>query len=390
MTPRHDSNLAEMLQELFENADGLRRLLEVIIQLGMEEEVCAYLGAGPYQRTATRTGHRAGRKQRSFKTRAGEVELQVPQVKGCDPYHPSMYARWQRSERALMVACAEMYFQGVSTRNVRNILQEMCGFEISAGTVSRVAAELDEKLAEFRDQQLDRYYYPYLVIDARYEKIRKNHRIVTMAVLTIAGINYNGRREILDWCIADSESEDTWSTLFRRLKARGLSGVELIVSDAHKGIQAAIAKEFQGVGWQRCQVHFKREALKKVSYKRYKELARDLRYVFSGETEQDCLVFMEETANKWDTCGVKRVSDQLREGTSECLTVLTLPETHQRRLNSTNMLERVMRELKRRTRVVGIFPNAASCDRLIGALLLELHEEWQLERRPYVNMALRQ
>jgi transposase-like protein len=167
-----------------------------------------------------------------------------------------------------------------------------------------------------------------------------------------------------------------------------LSGVELIVSDAHKGIQAAIAKEFQGVGWQRCQVHFKREALKKVSYKRYKELAHDLRHVFSGETEQDCLVFMEATADKWEKCGVKRVSEQLREGTSECLTVLTLPEERRRRLNSTNMLERVMRELKRRTRVVGIFPNTASCYRPIGALLLELHEEWQLESRPYVNMAL--
>jgi putative transposase len=388
MTPDYGSRLAEVLEELFTRKDGPQRLMEALVKAGMEEEVCAYLGAGPYERTDGRRGYRAGYKPRTLRTRVGRLDLQVPQVRGCDPYHPSMFARWQRSERALLTACAEMYFQGVSTRRVRAVMEEMCDFELSAGTVSRIAAELDEKLEEFRARRLEHSCYPYLIIDARYEKVRKQHRIVGMAVLIVAGVTHDGRREILDWSVDDSESEDTWRTVLQRLKARGVTGVELVVSDAHKGIKAAVAREFQGACWQRCHTHYMRETLKKVSYKRHKELVHDLRYLFGGATLEECSLRRDEIAQKWEAAGQPRLGTHLRESAHECLAVLALPETHRRRMRSTNMLERVMKELKRRTRVVGIFPNQASCNRLAGAVLIELHEQWQLEEWPYVNMKL--
>lgn len=390
MTHEHDSNLLGTLEEMFSRGEGLRDLVEALVQLGVEEEVSAYLGAGRYERSSSRTGHRAGHKPRRLKTRVGELRFQVPQVKGCEPYHPSMYAHWQRSERALLTACGEMYFQGVSTRKVAAVLREMCDFQLSASTVSRIAAELDERLDVFRERRLDGSCYPYLIIDARYEKVRRNRHVVNNAVLVVAGITHTGNREVLDWSVGDSESEETWRTIFRRLKAKGLSGVELIVSDAHGGIKAAMQKEFQGVMWQRCWVHFMREALKKTSHKDYKSLSHDLRYIVNGCTEEECRLRIDDVADRWDTLGRSRVAAHVREGAHECLAIFALPATHRRRLRSTNMLERVMQELKRRSRIIGIFPNVASCDRVMGTRLLEMHEAWQLEKCPYVNMELKE
>lgn len=390
MTREDYSNLSDVLEGLFMQKDGMRILAETLIELGMEEEVRAHLGAHAYERTSTRRGYRAGYKPRTLKTRAGTLHFSVPQVKGCEPYHPHMYAHWQRSERALLTACAEMYFQGISTRRVSAVLQEMCGCEISSGTVSRIATELDERLAEFRARRFDAHPYPYLVVDARYEKVRRNGRIVSTAVLIVAGISATGYREILDWCSADSESEDTWRQIFRRIKGRGLQGVECIVSDAHEGIKSAIAREFQGVMWQRCTVHFIREALKKVSYPHQRELCHDLRYMLHAATEKECLLRCEEIAEKWDSAGHVRISAHIRSGACECLTVYSLPLAHRRRMRSTNMLERVMRELKRRSQVIGIFPNDASCDRVIGTRLVEIHESWHTEERHYINMNLKE
>ena len=314
--------------------------------------------------------------------------MRVPQVRGAEPYHPSMFARWQRSERALLVACAEMYFQGVSTRNVRKVMEEMCGFEISQSVVSRVAMELDEKLAEFRSRRLDAREYPYLIIDARYEKVRKSGRVVTEAVLVTCGVDAVGTREVLEWRLGDSESEDTWGEVFRTLKDRGLKGPRLVVSDAHKGIQKAMARHFQGVAWQRCRVHFKRELMKKVSWRDAKELMADTAAVFCPEDVRECMLRGEEMAVKWEGRGAAKVARMIREGLEDCLTVCGLPSEHRRRLNSTNMIERVMKEIKRRTRTVGVFPNEASCDRLVGALLVEMDEEWRVEEGCYLNMEL--
>lgn len=219
--------IGDLLHEAFDSTEGLRRLLEAVVNAGMREEAAAHLGAGEHERTETRRGHRNGTKPRTLKTRAGELALDVPQVRGCEPYHPSMFARWQRSERALLAACGEMYFQGVSTRNVQAVLEQMCGLEVSAATVSRVAAELDEKLAAFRQRRLDHADWAYLMLDARYEKVRVDGRVVSQAVLVTVGFTSDGRREVLDWRVADSEGEQHWGDVFRSLKDRGLRGVRL-------------------------------------------------------------------------------------------------------------------------------------------------------------------
>lgn len=378
----------DLFQRLFADPQRMREVIQVICQAAMTQEVEDHVGAQRHERTDERRGHRNGSKPRTLLTRVGELELSVPQVRDCDrgPYHPSLFARWERSERALLVACGEMYFQGVSTRNVREVLETMCeGVELSAMTVSRVAAEIDEKLATFRARRLDGHAYPYLKVDARYEKVRVEKRVISQAVLVVVGFTHEGRREILDWRLADSESESSWSTLFRELKDRGLSGVELLVSDAHAGITAAATRHLQGVAWQRCQVHFKRELVKKVSYKRSKELMADVRAIFQGDDAAECLRRGEEVAMKWEKTSAA-VSKMLREGLGDCLTVMSFPEDHRTRLTSTNMLESLMKRLKKRTQVVGVFPNRASCDRLIGAQLLEVHESWMADRNTTFNM----
>jgi putative transposase len=377
--------IATSLQRLFAEQDGLKRFLEAVIQQAMAVEVDKHLQAGHHERTDSRSGYRNGHKPRRFKTRAGELELSVPQVRGCEPYHPGLFNKWQRSERALLVACGEMYFQGVSTRNVKAVLETMCDGEISAMTVSRVAAELDEKLDEFRSRRLDHSSWPYLMIDARYEKVRVEGKVISQAVLVVVGFTSQGRREVLHWAVGDSESEQCWGEVFRSLKDRGLKGVKLVVSDAHRGIRAALSRHFQGSSWQRCRVHFKREMGRKVPFKLLRELMADLASVYAPWERSECLRRGQEVAAKWRSrCAA--VATMLEEGLDDTLSVLGLPEHLSRRLSSTNLLENIMRQLKRRTRVVGIFPNRASCDRLIGSQLLELHESWQAEDKAYLNM----
>jgi transposase-like protein len=379
--------IVDCLHGVFADREGLRRVLEAVLEVGMREEVAAHLGAGEHERSEGRRGHRNGTKPRTLATRVGELALAVPQVRGCDagPYHPSMFARWQRSERALLVACGEMYFQGVSTRNVQAVLEAMCGLDVSPMTVSRVAAELDERLAAFRSRRLDHTAWAYLMLDARYEKVRVDGRVVSQAVLVTVGFTAGGRREVLDWRVADSEGEQHWGEVFRSLKDRGLRGIELVVSDAHRGIRAAVARHFQGAAWQRCRVHFKREMGRKVSYKKLKELNRDLAAVFAGQDAAECLRRGEEMAVRWEASS-PAVAAMLRDGLEDCLAAESFPEHHRRRLRSTNLLENIMKRLKKRTRVVGVFPNRSSCDRLAGAQLLELHEQWQTEPAAYFNM----
>lgn len=222
------------------------------------------------------------------------------------------------------------------------------------------------------------------MLDARYEKVRVDGKVVSQAVLVTVGFTVEGRREVLDWRVADSESEQSWGEVFSNLKDRGLRGVKLIVSDAHRGIRAAITRHFQGASWQRCRVHFKREMGRKVSYKKLRELNRDLAAVFAPAERDECLRRGEEMACRWEQIS-PQIAAMLREGLEDCLTAESFPEHHRRRLRSTNLLENMMKRLKKRTRVVGVFPNRAACDRLIGAQLLELHEQWQTEPLAYFN-----
>jgi transposase-like protein len=369
------------------DGDLLRNMVRTVLQSVLEEEMEHHVGAARHVRSSERVAHRNGYKPRTIKSRVGEIELDVPQVRGGEPYHPSMFARWQRSERALLVACAEMYFLGVSTRKVSDVLEKMGGFSLSATTVSRVAMELDEQIAQFRERRLDHHTWAYLIVDACYLKVRRGKRIVSMAVLVVGGVNEQGEREILTWRVGDVESEETWGEVFRELKRRGLSGVERVVSDGHEGIQAAVAKHFLGTSWQRCWVHFLRNAMKKVSYKHYHALLDELRAVRRIEDADLRAQEVAALADRWEAVSEK-LANQIRDQYEQTMSVSDLPSEHQRKLYTTNLLERVMEEIKRRTHVIGIFPNEASCDRLVGARLMEIHEDWQCSSRRYLNMEL--
>jgi putative transposase len=377
MTEKIRTEAEEVVQGLFQHEGRLRELVQKVVQSALETEIENHLGAKKYERSRQRKGRRNGYKPRQLKTRVGLLELQVPQVRE-GRFQTQLFGRYQRQEAALMTTIAEMYYQGVSTRRVATIMEELGGFEVSSTTVSRVAQELDEQLEQIRSRRLDEKPFPYLMIDARYEKVRVEGRVVSQAVMVSAGINDEGVREILDWRVANSESEWTWDDVFQNLKARGLHGLQMIVSDAHGGIRAAIERRFQGVTWQRCQVHFIRELLKKVSWKQFAAVAKDLKTIFrTGDPDQSRRT-AQLVAAKWQT-QCPQLSRLLLDGLEDCLAVETLPWTHRGRLASTNLLERVMRELRRRTRVIGIFPSRQSCHRLCGALLWEIHENWQLE-----------
>lgn len=369
-------------QGLFLEPGLLARLIEDNVRLILHEELARHLGAQSYERTAARTGYRNGSKPRTMKTAVGQLQFQVPQTRD-GSFHPSVFERYQRSDKALVGALQEMVVQGVSTRKVAAVLEEMAGFELSAATVSRACAQMDDEIEAFRTRRLDECQWPYLLIDARYEKVRKGGRVVSQALLVAAAITDQGRRQIVGWSVGDSESEATWSELFLALKRRGMKGVELVVSDAHGGIRAALAHHWQGASWQRCQVHLLRELLNKVSYKEARELSADLRAVFAPASCAQCRRVAGEVCEKWAKLAPKMVAS-LEEALEDCLTVQELPPQLRRRLKSTNLMERLMRELKRRSRVVSIFPSVEALGRLGGALLLEQQETWLAESQRYL------
>ncbi|MFQ5672937.1 MAG: transposase [Nitrospinales bacterium] len=248
MARKKQDKILELAEEVFQSRNRLKGFLTLLLNRVMAQEVAAHVGAAPHERNARRRrGYRNGTKPRTLKTRVGKLKLSVPQTRNCEPYHPSVFVKWRRYERDLLVACAEMYFQGVSTPRVQGVLEQLCGPHVSPMTASRVASELDKKLKTFRNRRLTGHIYPYLMIDARYEKVRVDGHVVSQAELVVTGFNELGHREILDWRVGDSESEETWDHLFRDIKERGLAGVRLIVSDAHHGIIAAMNRHFQGV-----------------------------------------------------------------------------------------------------------------------------------------------
>jgi transposase-like protein len=359
-------------------------MIQTCVREVLDEQLARHVGAAPYERTVERRGQRNGVKPRTMNTAVGRLHFDVPQVRQ-GGFRPTVFERYQRSDRALVAALQEMVVQGVSTRRVGVVLEEMAGFEVSSATVSRAMAELDEEIARWRGRRLDEHQWPYLIIDARYEKVRVAGRVRSQAVLVVAGITDEGRRELLGFWTGDSESEATWSEVFMDLKRRGLEGVEWVVSDAHGGIRAALARRMQGVAWQRCRVHLMREMMAKVGWRDYKELAADLAAIFVSQDKGRCLEVAGEVAEKWERRAPKMAA-ALRAGVEDCLTAKALGPVLWRRLGSTNMLERLMKELKRRTRTVGAFPNTASLERLIGALTIEIDEAWACEPARYLAL----
>jgi putative transposase len=387
MTRKNNKRDGEYGQGLFFDSDLLKVMVEKMVKQVMEEQVREYLGVGYYQRGEQRRDQRNGYKPRTMKTRVGKLDLLVPQVRQ-GGWHPSIFERYQRSEKALIGAMREMVINGVSTRKVSKVLEEMCGFSVSAGTVSKTMKDLDVEIDAFNNRPLSDKNYPYLIVDARYENIRKEGMIIKCAVLVVVGVSELGQREVLGFSIGDSESEVSWGDLFGSLKRRGLSGVTVIVSDAHAGIRKAIDRHFQGASWQRCRVHFMRELANRVSHVERNEVYKDIRSVFKNDEKHVCMLVAEGVARKWSKRRPK-VSKNLLEGIEDCLTTKSLPSSHEHCISSTNMLERLMRECKRRTRVVSIFPSEESCLRYVGALLIETHEEWAVEilQRKYLNFS---
>jgi len=375
-----DDVLMEYMQEIFSDHSGLKHCLEYLIHRAMRHELTEHINAGRYQRNVDRSGHRNGYKPRTFSTRLGQLHLKIPQARNSRPYHPSMLERYRRSERALLVACAEMYFQGVSTRKVKDVLESMCGTQISSSTVSSVAQDIDSILEPFAGRRLDEEEFPFLIIDARYEKVRIEGKIVSQAVAV--GINTLGVRRVLDWRVCDSESLQSWGQMFKDLKQRGLRGLELVVSDAHEGIRAAIQKYFQGIFWQRCRLHFKRDLMRKVPRKLYRELLDELAKAYEAKTHKESMALCMAMADRWRP-RYSAVSRMLEEGFEDTLAVNGMSDELVTKLKSTNMLESIMKRLKRRTRVVQIFPNRQSCWRMVGAQLIELDEDW-LTSKPYI------
>lgn len=361
--------------------DPLRRLAEVLLQRLLEEEMTAFLGAEPHQRTSERRGHRNGHTPRTLTTRVGRVELRVPRDRE-GRFSTELFERYQRSEKALVLALLEMYVQGVSTRKVKKITEQLCGVEVSRSQVSELAKGLDEQVEAWRTGPI-RQRHPYLVVDALFEKVRHGAQVESDAVLVVTGIGEDGYRRHLGVWAADTESEATWSEVFTQLKERGLQGVRYVVSDKHRGIEAAVARHFQGAVWQRCQVHLKRNVCGKVRRK-------DRGWAMSLLSEITEASGLDEARQALGRA-VEALSDRypevarmLEEEGEEMLGVYALPAGHRKRMRSTNMLERWFEEVRRRTRVVRIFPNRASAVRLIGAHCLEANEEW-LERR-YLRM----
>jgi transposase-like protein len=384
MAHRQRTGISAATQSILtDDPDFLRFLVERVVQAILEAEMTAHLHAEPYERSPERRGYRNGYKSRQLNTRVGTLVLQVPQDRD-GTFSTQLFARYQRNEKALVLALMEMYIEGVSTRNVRAITEALCGTSFSKSLVSELAGQLDAELDAWRNRPLSETSYPYLSVDARYEHVRQDGRIVSQGVLIVAGVRADGHREILAVAVADTESDATYHQLFRDLKARGLSGVRLVTSDDHKGLKAAIDRHFQGAGWQRCQVHLARDLVKLVGAGRRGELAADLREIFAATTREQGMATAEAVAVRW--CASHPVVARLvEEGIEDCLACLTFPLAHRARIRTTNGLERLNEEIKRRTRVVRIFPNEVACLRLVTALCVEQSEEW-LSGRRYLDM----
>lgn len=371
---------------LLDDPGFLREIVEQTVQAILDAEMTAHLGAERYARTRERRGYRNGSKPRTLTTRVGTLELLVPQDRD-GTFSTELFQRYQRAEQALVVGLLEMYIQGVSTRKVAAITEALCGTGFSKSQVSVLAGQLDADLTAWRERPLPAPSYPYLWVDARYEHVRIDGRVVSQGVLVVTGVRGDdGHREILGIKVADTESEATYQALFRDLKGRGLTGVQLVTSDDHAGLQAAIARHFQGASWQRCQVHFTRNLVGQVAFSQRRELAAGLREVFAASTRDAAQRRADELADAWRP-KYPRIATQLEEELEDCLTCLSFPAAHRIRIRTTNGLERFSQELKRRTRVVRIFPNQDACLRLVSALAMEQSDEWVSGRR-YLDVSL--
>ena len=388
MTQKQDKRGVGRIQDWIQSdRELIKELLRQSVQEVLEAEMSQLLGADRHERTEGRTGYRSGSYRRTLISRVGKLELRVPQDRA-GRFSTEVFERYQRSEKALMTALAEMYVKGVSTRKVKAITEELCGHEFSASTVSQLNKRLDEQLKRFARRPLE-VEYPYLILDARYEKVREQGVVRSRAVLVGLGIDWEGRRQVIGVELANRESTNSWKDFLMELKKRGLRGVRLAVSDDHAGLRKAIAQVLPEALWQRCYVHFLRNAVDYLPRKAGDDCLVELRWLYDRRNVQEARQDLGTWLGKWDK-KYGKLCRWVEENIEETFTFYRLPREHHKHLKSTNMLERLNQEIKRRTHVIRIFPNEASCWRLVVALATEIHEDW-IEAHRYLNMeALRE
>jgi putative transposase len=380
------SKVGEIIEQLCdEGFEGLTGAVITLLNEAMKLDRGRHIQARPYERSAERQGYANGYKPKTVNSRLGKLALQIPQVRDSESeFYPSCLEKGLRSERALKTALAEMYVQGVSTRKVKEITEVLCGYEVSGSQVSRITKELDEQFEQWRNRPL--YKVRHLLVDARYEKVRHGGHVIDNAVLIAYGIDDEGRKRILGVSVSLSEAEVHWRNFLESLVRRGLHGLELIISDAHSGLKAARQAIFPSVPWQRCQFHLHQNAqnyVPKQSMK--KEVANDIKAIFTAPNLNEAQRLLLLTIERYKT-RAPRLSEWMEENISEGFTVFGFPQEHWKKLRTSNLAERVNKEIKRRTKVVGIFPNCSSCLRLVTALLIEMDEEW-VQGRGYLNVA---
>ena len=371
----------ELLPGLLTGQDGLAKLVETVLNQILEAQVTETLGATRHERTEERAGYRNGYRPRTLYTRVGPVTLLVPQTRD-GSFSTDIFKRYQRSEQAFVLALMEMVVQGVSTRKVSAITEELCGASFSKSTVSALCAGLDPRVRAFNERRLEGDY-PFVLVDALFIKSREEDRVVSRAVLTVSGIRADGYREILGVRIGDTESFATWDETFRWLRSRGLKGTMFIISDDHGGLREAAARHFQGGSWQRCQVHLMRNILGQCSTRHRAEVAAAVKLVLQAPDLVEAKRRLAECVERFAKSAPKAVAC-LETGFEDAMAVMALPEKYRKRLRTTNMQERLNEEIRRRERVIRIFPNDESALRLIGALLAEQNEAWQ--ERKYLDM----
>lgn len=371
----HNTEAAAIFETLIDKGlDGLPEVLASVINQAMKLERQRYLRAAPYERTEERASYANGFKPKQLNTRVGQLDLRVPQTRDCE-FYPSCLEQGMRSERALKMAVAEMYFQGVSTRKVKSIMQELCGFELTSTEVSRATALLDDELTLWRKRKLGAYRYVYL--DAIYEKIRYEGHVRDCAVLVAVGINSKGYREIIGLSAELSEAEVHWRNFLISLQGRGLQSVELLISDAHAGLKAARKTVFPSIPWQRCHFHLQQNAQAYVTKQSRKaEVAAVIRSILTAPNESKAIELLNEAISLFET-DMPKLAQWMESNIIEALTHFQFPQEHHRRIRTSNLLERINKEIRRRTRVVGVFPNTQSCERLITAVLMEISQEWE-------------
>jgi transposase-like protein len=375
---------SELMEQIaLDGLEAVPEMIRIIIDMAMKAERQQYLGLGPYERSPERTDYANGYKGKTVTTRVGDITFAIPQVRNGE-FYPSALEKGLRSERALLVTLAEMYIQGVSTRKVAAITEQLCGHQVSSSQVSRATAQLDEVLQAWRQRALGAC--PYIYLDALYTPVRQDGQVRDAAILLAVGINEAGKRQILGVSVSLNEAEVHWRQFLQSLQQRGLRGVQLIISDAHTGLKAARQAVFGSVPWQRCHFHLQQNAHSYVTRQEQQaEVAADIRAIFNARTRSEAETLLAETVAKYAQTASK-LATWLETAIPEGLTVFAFPEHHRRRLRTSNGLERLNREIRRRTRVVSIFPSEAACLRLVTALLMEISDEWETGK-VYLNLS---